>query len=92
MPGVHENLGWRVIELRRVQRFHDRDLIRDGRQIWQQFRQLRAALASLMELMRRPEKFGYPFDECEALAFDQILWTWLAVEFPEGGFRSNRSN
>jgi hypothetical protein len=48
---VQEQLRRSVVEFVGVQRFHDRDFIRDFRQVRQQVGHLRAALAVTLELL-----------------------------------------
>ena len=78
--GVHEDLPGRVIELRRVERSDDRDLVGDRRKMRQQFRELGARLAVLLERERRSEQPRRSLDEREPLAFrDELRRNLLAV-------------
>src|SRR5262249_49142404 len=79
MAGVHEDLSRRVIELRRLDRAHDRDVVRDLRQIGQQLRDLRTRLSVFLELEWRGQQLRRALDEGEALAFDEFLWNVFAV-------------
>src|SRR5215813_13612429 len=86
MASVHKNLRWRVIELCRVHRADDRDVVRVSGQVRQDVRYLLAGLAVLFELERRAEQSRRAFDEGEPLAFDVFIRAWLAVEFAERRF------
>jgi hypothetical protein len=71
--GVHEDLSGRVIELRRMQRPDDRDVVGGLRGVRQQLRDFGAAGAVTREAVRRPEELRRPLDERESLAFREEL-------------------
>ena len=71
--GVHEDLAGRVVELRRVHRAHDGDVVGDRRQVRQQLRQLGAGLAVPLERERRAEQLRHALDEREPLALEHEL-------------------
>ena len=66
--GVHEDLPGRMVELRRVHRADDRDVVGDRRQVRQQLRELGARLAVPLERERRAEQPRRALDEGEPLA------------------------
>ena len=79
MAGTHEDLPGRVVELRGVHRLDDGDIVDNRRQVRQQVRELRAALAVTREVVRRAQQFRRSFDEREPLALDDILRNRPAV-------------
>jgi hypothetical protein len=79
MASAHENLPGRVVELRRLHRFDDGDIVDHRRQMGEQVRKLRAALAVTCKGMRRAQQFRRSFDEREPLALDDVLRNRLAV-------------
>ncbi len=80
MARVHEDLRGSMVELRRMHRFHDRDIVHNRREMRQKGRKLRPALAESPELVWRAEKFRYALNEREPLSLDQVLGAWLPVE------------
>src|SRR5205085_12230886 len=71
VAAVHEDLRRRVIELRRVHRANDGQLVSDRREVRQQLREVCARLAARLELIRRAEQSRRAFDERETLALDK---------------------
>ena len=77
---VHEDLAGRVVELRRVHRADDGDVVGDGRQVRQQLRELGARLAVLLERERRAEQARRALDEREPLSLrNELRGNLLAV-------------
>src|SRR5439155_15149418 len=70
---IHEDLPGRMVELRRLHRAPDRDLVGDGRKMRQQLRELGARLAVLLERERRPEQARRAFDKSKSLPFRNEL-------------------
>ena len=79
VTGVHEDLRRRVVELRRLHRTDDGDVVGDLREMRQQLRDLRARLSVLLELERRAQQLRPPLDEREPLALDELLRDVLPV-------------
>ncbi len=82
---VHEDLGRGVVELRGVDRAHDRELVRDLAQVWQEVGDLRSGLPALLERVRRAQELGCALDEGEALALHELVGDRLAVVLAELG-------
>ncbi len=85
VPGVHEDLRRRVIELRRLHRLHDGDVVGDGGQVRQEVGDLLARLAVPAEVEWRAEDLGCALDEGEALALDDLGRNVLPVVLAQGG-------
>src|SRR3972149_6135636 len=83
LPGVHEDLRRSVVELRRVERPHDGDLLHDASEVGQELRKLGAGISVSLEGVRGAQHFGNALDEGESLAFQQRVGTVLSVELLE---------
>src|SRR5262249_2375679 len=79
MPGVHEDLGRRVVEVVGVHRPEDEEVVRDSRRVREETRERSAAAAVPAERVRRAQERRDTFDEGEPLALDDILRNLLAV-------------
>src|SRR5205085_12580200 len=80
VAAVHEDLRRRVIELRRVHRANDGQLVSDRREVRQQLREVCARLAARLELIRRADQSRRAVDESETLALDEGFGNLLAVQ------------
>ena len=80
--GVHEQLGWGMIEKIRRARFHQGDLVDNRGGIGKEFRDPRSALAVLREQPSCAEQFCSmtAAHEGKALAFNKGLGDGLAVQ------------
>ena len=79
VTGVHEDLRGRVVELGRLHRTDDGDVVGDLREMRQKLRDVRARLSVLLEPERRAQQFRPPLDEREPLALDELLRDVLPV-------------
>jgi len=84
-PGVHEELGGRVIKNVRRTAHHKRDVIDNLAMVRHEFGNPHAALAALLETPARAKEFGFVFErtvhEGEAFSFDERIGNALAVQF-----------
>ena len=81
LPVFMKICAGRVVELRRVHRADDRDVVGNRREMRQQLGQLRSRLAVSLERERRPEQPRRALDEGEALALrNELRRDLLAVE------------
>ena len=76
-----------MVELRRLHRADDGDVVGDLRQVGQQLRDLGARLAVLLELERRAEQLRRALDEREPLALDELFGNVLTVVLGQGRLR-----
>src|SRR5262249_16454771 len=77
--GVQEHLGRAVVDLVRAQRFDEREFIRRRCQVWQQFRDLLAALSVPRKLETGAGQGQLLPEESETLALGQFLGTGLTI-------------
>ncbi len=77
---IQKELRGGVVELIGVERADDGDFIHEFGKMWKQLGYPGAALAVLLERIRRPEYFRVPLDEGEALTLVQLVGTGLTVE------------
>ncbi len=92
VAGVHEDLRRRVVELRRVHRADDRDVVGELRRPRQQLRDLRPRLPVLTERERAGQQLRRALDEGEALPFTNSAGTSCPSCLASAGFGSNRSS
>ena len=72
-----------MVELRRVHRAEDGDVVGDRGQVRQELRHLGPALAVLGEAIGRAEQAGRAADEGEALALEELFGGVGAVQLGE---------
>jgi hypothetical protein len=82
---VREDLGGGRVELRGVDRAHERELVGHGAQVGPKLGDLGSGLAALQELVGGAQQLGLALDEGEALAFHELVGDRLAVGFAELG-------
>ena len=76
---VHENLRRGVIELRRADGFHNRDIVGNSLKVGKKFGDFRAAFAALGKFVGRTQQARHALDEGKALAFHELLGNKFAV-------------
>ena len=78
---MDEKLRGAVIELIRVHRFNEAQIICHGGELRESIRDPSSALAVLLELKLRAEHFRNTLDKGELLAFKKLFGAILAIEF-----------
>src|SRR5207244_4340666 len=78
--GVEHELGRPVVDLRRVQRFDDRNVVGHARQVRQQLRKFQPRLAMLGEFELGAEERRMAAKKGKPLPFEQMLGARLTVK------------
>ncbi len=83
--GIHQNLGWGVVDGICLKTSNEADIVRNLRRVRQNFTQLHSALTILFEFEFRAQQSGIRIDKGSSVAFQKLSRRQLAITF--GQFR-----
>ena len=83
---MQQQLGWRMIELIRIDRSNHARFIDHLREMRKEFTDPLPGLTSFLVIEQRSQHFGNPFDESESFSLEVLLRACLSVIFGQRRF------